>query len=86
MNINSNYLPVNFKDDIVVKLSPWFCGYIESKFYVYLSFILRQFVNGVLVPYTITYKHIYMYIYNIIQQRTYNKSFYERSYSARYYC
>ena len=36
---------VNFKSDIVVKLSPWFCSWIEFMFYVYLPFLLYQFVT-----------------------------------------
>ena len=47
MNINSNKFTVYFKSDIIVKLSPWFCGWIESTFYVYLPFILLQFVTRV---------------------------------------
>ena len=46
MNINSNNFIVYFKCDITVKLSPWFCGWIESMFYVYLPFILGQFVTS----------------------------------------
>ena len=45
MNINSNNFTVYFKSDITVKLSSWFCGGNEFTFYVYLPFILRQFVN-----------------------------------------
>ena len=44
MNINSNNFTVDFKCDIVVKISSRFCGWIESTFYVYLPFILHQFV------------------------------------------
>ena len=44
-NINSNNFTVYFKSDIVVKLSSWFCGGIESTYYVYLPFILHQFVT-----------------------------------------
>ena len=47
VNININNFTVNFKSDIVVKLSPWFCGWIESTFYVYLPFIFHRFVTRV---------------------------------------
>ena len=43
VNINSNNFTVYFKSDNIVKLSPWFCGWIESTFYVHLLFILRHF-------------------------------------------
>ena len=47
MIINSNNFTVYCKDDIVIKLSPCLCGWIESTFYVYLPFILHQFVTRV---------------------------------------
>ena len=47
VNININNFTVNFKGDIVVKLSSWFCGWIESTFCVYLPFIVNQFVTRV---------------------------------------
>ena len=45
-NIIINNFTVYFKGDIVVKLSPWHCGRIESTSFVYLPFILHQFVTG----------------------------------------
>ena len=49
MNINSNNCTVYFKGDITVKLGPWFCGWIESTFFVYLPIILRQCVTMVVL-------------------------------------
>ena len=45
VNITRNNFNVYFKGDIVVKLSPLFCGWIESTFNVYLPFILHQSVT-----------------------------------------
>ena len=45
VNISINNFTVYFKGNIVVKLSPWFCNWIEFKFCVYLPFILHQFVT-----------------------------------------
>ena len=47
VNINRNNFTVYFKGDNVVKMSSWFCDWIESTFYVYLTFILHQFVTRV---------------------------------------
>ena len=44
MNTNINNFNVNFIVDIEVKLSSWFCGWIEYTFDVYLPIILRRFV------------------------------------------
>ena len=58
ININDYYF--NVKYVIVVKLSPWFCDWIESTFYVYLLFILHQFVNSEGMK--ILFKHCYLFV------------------------
>ena len=55
MNINSNNFTIYFKRDNTVKLRPWFCGRIESTFFVYLPFILRQFVTSVCCYYKLKF-------------------------------
>ena len=66
MNINFNILTDYFKSDIVVKLSPWFCAWNESSFYVYLPFIWHQFVTRVICMYAI-HKIIWMFSLNLSQ-------------------
>ena len=45
VNININNFTVYFKFGIVVKMSSRFCHWIEFTFYVFLPFILHQFVS-----------------------------------------
>ena len=42
---------VYFKGDILVKMSSWYCGWIESAFYVHLLFILHNLLPGMLPSY-----------------------------------
>ena len=62
MNISSNNFTVYFRGDITVKLSSWFWGWIESMFYVYLPFILRQFVT--MDEYTYLLLSVYTWVRN----------------------
>ena len=68
MIISINILTINYKDEIVVKLSLWFCGWIE--FYVYLPFILNQFVISLCAKFLFS---ALMRVWGIYKQITFNK-------------